>query len=1010
MKTQQYPATFISIILIIAAASIPPNPLFAAEPTGTRLEQEQKYIAILQSDAKLFDKARACQQLALIGTENAVPVLADLLDDETLGDYARFALEPIEDPSVDEALRRAMGRLQGGLLAGVINSIGARHDAKAVPELSKLARDPASGVSGEAIAALGRIGTDRAVAAVSEVLSTGPANLRIAAADACLACAERRLEQNKRKEAVKLYDTVRNADVPGHIRTAATYGAILARGSEGTSLLIEQLRTDDPSMVEIALRAARELPGPQVTGALVAELNKSEPAGQVLLIKVLVDREDPSAYESIKGLASSNNPEVRIESLKVLGRLGDASAVPVLLEAAGAQGEEAAIAAAALLTLEGEGVDQAIIEGMKAAKGKVRSELISVLADRHCTTATAALLSEAASQDDTVATAAFKALTSLAGPKDLPALVNLLVGVKTQQMRIHAENAVVAAAGKIEDRNKRTDEILAILGSTDRIDSRTSLLRVLGRIANDKAFETLQNAADENNDRIRDTAIRALAAWPDSKALDTLSTVSQKTSNNTHRVLALRGYVRLLGLDTKLSQKEKADRYKLAMNTAAGTNEKKLVLAGLANVAHPDVLKIILDYIDQPLVKDEAVLAAIKVAQAAAGARPKEARAAAMKVNNETASQQIRQQAQALIATIDRFDDFIVAWRGAGPYSQDNRNHSELFAIAFPPETPADDVLWSLMPAATDAKRPWILDLLKLYPGDSQVAYVKTWIKSDKTRQVVLEAGSDDGIKAWLNGKLVHANNVPRAAIPGTDKANITLNQGWNKLMLKITQNNGPWEFCMRITNADGGKVEGIEVDCLHEEHEPVAEQDATSIFDGKTFSGWEGNLDFFRIEDGAVVGGTLKEGIPRNEFLCAKKEYDDFELRLKVKLLGDPASANAGIQIRSRRIPNHNEMIGYQADMGQHYWGCLYDESRRRKVLASVDRAQLDKVLKVGQWNDYVIRCEGKRIQLWINGYPTVDYTEADDSIEQTGLIGLQIHSGPPSEAWYKDITVKEL
>ena len=1009
MRIQRYLSAIISAFIVGAAISALSEPLFATEP-----DQEQEYIAVLQSDAPLFEKARACQELAVVGTKNAVPVLAELLDDEILSDYARFALEPIEDPSVDETFRRAMDRLQGRLLAGVINSIGARSDVKAVSKLSKLAGDPASPVAGEAIAALGRIATEQAIAAIVQVLSTGPANLRDAAADACLAGAERRLAQKKRSEAVKLYDTVRNADIPGQIRVAATYGAILARGSEGISLLIEQLKADDPRMVEIALRAARELPGPAVTQALVAELNKSEPDVQVLLIKVLVDREDPSAYESIKALAANRSREVRIESLKVLGRIGDASAVPVLLEAAGAGDDEATIAAAALRILEGESVDQAIIKGMKAAKSKVRPELIGVLADRHCTTATAALLSEAASEDDTLATAAFKALTSLAGPKDLPALVELLAGLRSDQVRTHAENAVVAAAGKIEDQNKRTDEILTRLTSTGMVASRSSLLRVLGRIANDKAFETLQNAAGEKNDEILDTAIRALAAWPDSKALETLSAISQKTSNNTHRVLALRGYVRLLGLDTKLSQKEKADMYKLAMNTAAGANEKKLVLAGLANVAHPDVLKIILDYIDQPEVKSEAVLAAIKVAQATAGARPGETKAAAMKIKKTATSQQIRNQAQTLIETIDQFDDFIVGWRVTGPYSQDNRNHSELFAIAFPPESPGADVKWSLMPAATDAKRPWILDLLKLYSGNSRVAYLKTWIKSDKRRQVVLEAGSDDGIKAWLNGKLVHANSVARAAIPASDKANIMLNEGWNKLMLKITQNVGPWEFCGRIRNADGGKVEGIEVHCLHEEPSPVVEQDpgkpAVSIFDGKTFSGWEGNLDFFRIEDGAIVGGTLKKRIPRNEFLCAKKEYDDFELRLKVKLLGNPASANAGIQIRSRRIPNHNEMIGYQADMGQHFWGCLYDESRRRKVLASVDRPQLDKVFKPGEWNEYVIRCEGIRIQLWINGYRTVDYTEADDSIEQTGLIGLQIHSGPPSEAWYKAITVKEL
>jgi hypothetical protein len=185
---------------------------------------------------------------------------------------------------------------------------------------------------------------------------------------------------------------------------------------------------------------------------------------------------------------------------------------------------------------------------------------------------------------------------------------------------------------------------------------------------------------------------------------------------------------------------------------------------------------------------------------------------------------------------------------------------------------------------------------------------------------------------------------------------------------------------------------------------------DAVSLFDGKTLDGWEGSADFFHVQDGAIVGGSLSKATPRNEFLSTKKAYGDFELRLKVKLLGDPKAANAGIQIRSRRVPNSSEMSGYQADMGQQYWGCLYDESRRNKVLVQADPAEVRKVLKVGDWNEYVIRCVGPRIQLWLNGVQTVDYTEADKSIEQAGLIGVQIHAGPPSEAWYKNITIRTI
>ena len=179
-------------------------------------------------------------------------------------------------------------------------------------------------------------------------------------------------------------------------------------------------------------------------------------------------------------------------------------------------------------------------------------------------------------------------------------------------------------------------------------------------------------------------------------------------------------------------------------------------------------------------------------------------------------------------------------------------------------------------------------------------------------------------------------------------------------------------------------------------------------LFDGKSFEGWNGNYRYFRVVDGAIVGGMHHHRIPRNEFLSTAKEYSDFELRLKFKLAGD--NINAGIQIRSARIPDHHEMIGYQADLGQRFWGSLYDESRRRKVLAQANMEELDRVLDRDGWNQYVIRCVGRRITLWINGYQTVDYFEPDETIPQKGLIALQIHSGPPGEAWYRDIEITEL
>jgi len=191
-----------------------------------------------------------------------------------------------------------------------------------------------------------------------------------------------------------------------------------------------------------------------------------------------------------------------------------------------------------------------------------------------------------------------------------------------------------------------------------------------------------------------------------------------------------------------------------------------------------------------------------------------------------------------------------------------------------------------------------------------------------------------------------------------------------------------------------------------------AAADKAKPIFDGKTFAGWEGDTNkTWRVQDGALVGGSLKENVPRNEFLCTTRSYTNFVLRLKFKLIGTVGFINAGVQFRSQRVPNSAEMCGYQADMGDpEWWGCLYDESRRNQVLVKPNVAEVNKVLKRGEWNEYEVRCEGKRIRLAINGQQTVDHTEPDDSIPQFGLIGLQIHGGGQAEAWYKEITVEEL
>ena len=183
------------------------------------------------------------------------------------------------------------------------------------------------------------------------------------------------------------------------------------------------------------------------------------------------------------------------------------------------------------------------------------------------------------------------------------------------------------------------------------------------------------------------------------------------------------------------------------------------------------------------------------------------------------------------------------------------------------------------------------------------------------------------------------------------------------------------------------------------------------SLFDGKTLSGWEGKKEFFRVEKGAIVAGFLDKKVPNNEFLVSKTEYADFDLRFDAKLVGK--GNNAGVQFRSQRIPNHHEMIGYQCDIGSWskgtIWGFLYDESRRRKMLAQAPQEKVNSwVNPKGEWNSLRVLARGPVIKIWLNGKQTVDFTEAEKDIPLDGRLGLQIHSGPALECHYRKIRIK--
>ena len=189
------------------------------------------------------------------------------------------------------------------------------------------------------------------------------------------------------------------------------------------------------------------------------------------------------------------------------------------------------------------------------------------------------------------------------------------------------------------------------------------------------------------------------------------------------------------------------------------------------------------------------------------------------------------------------------------------------------------------------------------------------------------------------------------------------------------------------------------------------ATQKATSLFDGKSFTGWEGDtINTWRIINKSLMGGSLTQTVPHNEFIATNETFGDFELTLEFKITGT-GFVNAGVQFHSERSKNPAyEMIGYQADLGAGYWASLYDESRRDLTIVQPDSALIKKILKPATWNRFKIKSVGRRIRIYLNDVQTVDYNEPDEKITHTGKIALQVHGGGKALAAYKNIKIIRL
>jgi len=580
-----------------------------------RIYLERQMVQVLKSKASWDTKQFICQQLWIIGTDESAPTLAGMLVDDQTVEMACYALRNHQSPLASKALIHALGKVQGRSLLSIINLIGDRREEGSVSALLGIVRGPNRGAAESAVAALGKIASEPAVTALGELRSLRKSPMRFVVSQSYLQSAQELAHRGQTGNALAVYQDLFGQEEVGWIRRGAMIGIMESGEAEAVPLVMAVLRGNDWKLKTAAIANSHLLKGETVTKQLIDEFKRSSSDVQVLLIEALAQREKEYVLPLLTESTTSRSSDVRVAAVRELGTHGAGSSVPVVVEvlSRGASKEETQAASASLRRMQGEEVETAIVRSMMQAESSVRPELIRIISDRKIPDATDALLTQAAHSDAEVAKAALKALGLLAGAKNQSDLIRILTKLPNESVRLEAELALLAVSRKIERPAQQVNPIIRSIENTRDVATKSSFLRVLGGLGTAQAFTRVQKALDSKNPQIQDTALRALVNWPDARAAEPLLRMFRSTNKESHRVLALRGFVRVLGPKGELSAKAVASRYKEILKHARRADEKKLILSSLATVRDAQALKLVLPLLEDEEVKQEAELAASQI-------------------------------------------------------------------------------------------------------------------------------------------------------------------------------------------------------------------------------------------------------------------------------------------------------------------------------------------------------------------------------------------------------------
>jgi HEAT repeat protein len=575
-------------------------------------------------EAKLF----ACQRLSIVGSEVSLPLLAELLGSEETVGMACLALANYPHRDADRVLREALADLEGNARVQVMATLGTRRDHGSSRALSRIARDSEPVQAGAAIVALARISDRTARRTLARLRKQASQNLQAILDEAALLEAEVLVSDGEVSQAVELYEALLAPAHAGAVRAGALAALLRLEPGQAERRIHRLLRGEKPSLQPdtvlrpVAIAAVGGLSSSTAGLVFAGELDRLPPSEQVLMIQALADLGTACPRSALAAQLDNPSADVRLAVIRAFSGMNDDGDLAVFVQALAAAQTSMERRAAELALVQlpgGASTDEVLLALLPDAPPPAQPGVLLALARRGSAAAIPALFEAAKSSDVGVARAGLQGLGRLAGPAELPALLDSYASLSSGPVRDDAEAALAKILGRMPDTAGGGQAVSAKLKAASTPAARVALIGILPLAGGAPALEAARGAAASDDAAIRDAGVRALALWREPEVVDDLVSIYQEPPVMAHRTLALRGLVRLAGESNATPDDALVAHYRSLLEMAASDVDRQLILGTLGGCAHPEALKLALGQRSSEAVRAEADQAVRRIADAIKG-------------------------------------------------------------------------------------------------------------------------------------------------------------------------------------------------------------------------------------------------------------------------------------------------------------------------------------------------------------------------------------------------------